>query len=418
MRIGVIADDFTGGTDIASFLVKGGMNTVQLSGVPQRAIETDADAIVISLKSRSCDSTEAIKQSLDALAYLQQCRCTQIYFKYCSTFDSTEQGNIGPVTDALMAALNTQFTVICPSLPLNGRTVFNGNLFVHDVLLSESGMRNHPLTPMRDSNLVRLMDAQAQGKTALVNYQMIDQGRTAISKAYATAQQQGKQYAVVDAFNEAQLAQIAETLVDMPLVTGGSGLAYHIAALASKQQQRNATVKVPSKEPSVVLSGSCSQMTNLQVAAYQSHAPSQAIEAERCLSDKNYAKEIAQWVMSQQGNGYAPMVYATANVEKLKQIQQQYGVEKASIAVEDFFAQLTEMLAQQGIRNFIVAGGETSGVVTQHLNLEALNIGKEIAPGVPWVFSLDGHFALALKSGNFGSEQFFKQAQELSDNEN
>ncbi len=413
MRIGVIADDFTGGTDIASFLVKGGLNTVQLSGVPQSPIETDADAIVISLKSRSCAHSEAIEQSLNALAYLQQNDCTHVYFKYCSTFDSTEKGNIGPVTDALMAALKTKFTVVCPSLPLNGRCVFNGNLYVNGVLLNESGMRDHPITPMRDSNLARLMDAQANGTTALVNYQTVEQGCDAILKAYAVAQQEGHKYAVVDAFNEQQLSLIAQSLVDMPLITGGSGLAYHIAAVASQHKKQDSEMKVPNKVPSVVLSGSCSQMTNLQVAAYQDKAPTYAIEAERCLTVDCYAQQVSEWVMEQQGLDYAPMVYATANVEKLKQIQQQYGAEKASAAVEAFFAKLTEILSDRGIRNFIVAGGETSGVVTQHLNLAALNIGKEIAPGVPWVFSLDGHFALALKSGNFGSEQFFSQAQEM-----
>ncbi|HCE1504850.1 TPA: four-carbon acid sugar kinase family protein [Vibrio parahaemolyticus] len=413
MRIGVIADDFTGGTDIASFLVKGGLNTVQLSGVPQIPIETDADAIVISLKSRSCAPSEAIEQSLNALTYLQQNDCTQIYFKYCSTFDSTEIGNIGPVTDALMAALKTKFTVVCPSLPLNGRCVFNGNLYVNGVLLNESGMRDHPITPMCDSNLVRLMDVQASGTTALINYQTVEQGCDAILTAYAVAQQEGYKYAVVDAFNEQQLSLIAQSLVDMPLITGGSGLAYHIAALASQHKKQDSMMKVPNKVPSVVLSGSCSQMTNLQVGAYQDKAPAYAIEAERCLTDDRYAQQVSEWVMGQQGLEYAPMVYATANVEKMKQIQQQYGAEKASAAVEDFFAQLTEILSERGIRNFIVAGGETSGVVTQHLSLDALNIGKEIAPGVPWVFSLDGHFALALKSGNFGSEQFFSQAQEM-----
>ncbi|EMK6670752.1 four-carbon acid sugar kinase family protein [Vibrio fluvialis] len=413
MRIGVIADDFTGGTDIASFLVKGGLNTVQLSGVPQIPIETDADAIVISLKSRSCAPSEAIEQSLNALTYLQKSDCTQIYFKYCSTFDSTEKGNIGPVTDALMATLKTKFTVVCPSLPLNGRCVFNGNLYVNGVLLNESGMRDHPITPMCDSNLVRLMNAQAIGTTTLINYQTVEKGCDAILTAYAVAQQEGHKYAVVDAFNEQQLSLIAESLVDMPFITGGSGLAYHIAAVASENKKHDSEMKVPSRVPGVVLSGSCSQITNLQVAAYQNKAPAYSIEAERCLTDDCYAQQVSEWVMDQQGLEYAPMVYATASVEKLKQIQQQYGAEKASAAVEAFFAKLTEILSERGIRNFIVAGGETSGVVTQHLRLAALNIGKEIAPGVPWVFSLDGHFALVLKSGNFGSEQFFSQAQEM-----
>lgn len=413
MRIGVIADDFTGGTDIASFLVKGGMRTVQFSGVPQSFVETDAEAIVISLKSRSCRANEAVEQSLQALRYLQQSNCTQFYFKYCSTFDSTEQGNIGPVTEALMGALNTPLTVLCPSLPQNGRCVFNGNLYIHGVLLNESGMRNHPITPMRDSNLVRLMDAQAIGKTTLINYQTIDQGPDAIVAAYEAAKREQKKFAVVDAFNESQLANIAASLAGLTLITGGSGLAYHIAALISNTNQNQTTTsQVPNVAPTVVLSGSCSEMTNIQVENYKAIAPSFEVETERCLIDLDYAEAVSNWVMKQTGQ-WAPLVYATANVEKLNQIQQTYGAEKASLAVEGFFANLTERLATKGISNFIVAGGETSGVVTQHLQLQALSIGKEIAPGVPWVFSLDGRFSLALKSGNFGSPEFFTNAQEM-----
>ena len=413
MRIGIIADDFTGGTDIASFLVKGGLSTVQFSGVPQGFVETDTEAIVISLKSRSCASSDAVEQSLQALHFLQQSRCTQFYFKYCSTFDSTDKGNIGPVTDALMEALDTNFTIVCPSLPLNGRCVFNGNLHVNGILLNESGMKNHPITPMRDSNLMRLMDAQAVGKATLINYQIIDKGADAIISEYELAKKQNEKYAVVDAFNEQHLANIAASLDKMPLITGGSGLAYHIAARISQTKNSQHLIsKLPKIAPTVILSGSCSEMTNIQVENYKIHAPSFAVEAESCLNDLDYAVTVSDWVMQQQGQ-WAPLVYATSNVEKIKEIQNTYGAEKASLAVESFFSKITQLLSDKGVRNFIVAGGETSGVVTQHLQLQALSIGKEIAPGVPWVFSLDGCFALALKSGNFGSPQFFKYAQEM-----
>lgn len=412
MRIGVIADDFTGGTDIASFLVKGGLTTVQFSGVPQNLIETDAEAIVISLKSRSCSSYDAVEQSLEALHFLQQMNCTKFYFKYCSTFDSTSTGNIGPVTDALMHSLKAKFTIICPSLPLNGRCVFEGNLYVNGVLLNESGMKDHPITPMRDSNLIRLMDLQSTGKTALINYQIINQGSDAISIAYQSAQKQNKKYAVVDAFDEQQLFNIAASIDEMLLITGGSGLAFHIANRFSNTQEIQKPKKLPKVNPTVVLSGSCSQMTNIQVENYKIHAPSFEVEIERCLTDFDYAEMVANWAMQQQGK-WAPLIYATANVDQLNIINQTYGTEKASLAVETFFSQITQFLAKRGISNFIVAGGETSGVVTQQLRLQALSIGQEISPGVPWVFSLDGRYSLALKSGNFGSPQFFKEAQEM-----
>lgn len=414
MRIGVIADDFTGGTDIASFFVKGGLSTVQFSGVPEGPLDIEADAVVVSLKSRSCDKSLAVEQSLEALRFLQQIGCKQFYFKYCSTFDSTAHGNIGPVTDALMDALDISFTVVCPSLPLNGRCVFNGNLFVNGVLLSESGMRNHPVTPMLDSNLVRVMNAQAQGESALVNYQIVDQGPEQILAAYKNVQLNGKNYAVLDAFNEQQLANIAASCRSLPLITGGSGLAHHIAKnISDTKEPRSSTDRVPSVAPSVVLSGSCSETTNLQVAEYMQCAQAFAVDTELCLKDNDYAQRAADWVMHSQGQRLAPLVYATANVDRLKEIQQRYGAKEASLAVEKFFGDLAEQLSERGIRNFIVAGGETSGVVTQHLQLSALSIGKEIAPGVPWVFSLDNRFALALKSGNFGTPHFFTHAQEM-----
>ncbi|WP_102504830.1 3-oxo-tetronate kinase [Salinivibrio kushneri] len=414
MRIGVIADDFTGGTDIASLLVKGGLKTVQLSGVPQEHISIDADAIVVSLKSRSCDIDEAVQQSISALRFLQQAGCVQFYFKYCSTFDSTAHGNIGPVTDALMQALTTPFTVVCPSLPINGRCVFNGNLYVNGVLLSESGMRHHPVTPMRDSNLVRLMNAQAKGETALLNYEIVEQGPEKITEALQAARQNHYKYAVVDAFKDFHLANIAASLGQLPLVTGGSGLAHHIACSLSSRAscQPNPSTQVPKAAPTVILSGSCSEMTNLQVHQYQEHAPSFQIEVERCLGDEQYAEVIADWVLKQKSQ-FAPLVYATSDSQKLKEIQRSYNAESAGSAIEALFAKLTRLLSAQGITNFIVAGGETSGIVTQQLQLQALKVGKEIAPGVPWVFSLDGHFALALKSGNFGSPHFFKNAQEM-----
>ena len=414
MRIGVIADDFTGGTDIASFLVKGGVSTVQFSGIPVSNIDIDAEAIVISLKSRSCDKQVAIDQSLAALEFLKNNACSQFYFKYCSTFDSTSEGNIGPVTDALMQALSTDFTVICPALPINGRCVFNGFLFVNGMPLNESGMKDHPVTPMRDSSLVRLMDAQSQGPTVAISYKIIDIGATAIKEQYEEAKQKGAKYVVVDSFNEKQLSHIAVSCADFPLITGGSGLAYHLAKYLSHNKiKKTSPPLVPNVSPSVILSGSCSQMTNIQVRDYEQHTDTFAIDTETCLVDSNYPSRVADWVWQHQGKPLAPLVYATASADRLKKIQDKYGAETASKAVEVFFGELAAQLKEKGIKNFIVAGGETSGVVTQRLELQGMTIGKEIAPGVPWVFSLDKQYALALKSGNFGEPEFFRQAQEM-----
>ncbi|WP_394153589.1 3-oxo-tetronate kinase [Vibrio maritimus] len=414
MRLGVIADDFTGGTDIASFLVKGGMRTVQTSGVPTSNEQLNADAIVVSLKSRSCDSRIAIKDSLDALSWLKQQGCTQFYFKYCSTFDSTSEGNIGPVTDALLSELDQGFTIVCPSLPINGRTVYYGHLFVKGAPLNESGMQNHPVTPMKDSSVVRLMDNQSTGSSGLVDFQTIERGPEAVRSALDELRSQGFRYAVVDAFRDAHLATIAKATDDLPLITGGSGLGLYIA--------RNNTVISENSEPaaktnpirgSVVLSGSCSIATNDQVATYRQIAPSLEIDMGQCMENSNYSEQVANWVLSHQNHAFAPLVYATVSPDKLNEIQSKYGAKEASFQIEALFASTTQHLKNSGVNTFIVAGGETSGIVTQQLEVSTLRVSHEIAPGVPWVVTTDGMYNIALKSGNFGDTDFFAHAQEL-----
>lgn len=409
--LGVIADDFTGASDIASFLVENGLRTVQMNGVPQTALEQETDAIVISLKSRSNPVQEAVQQSLEALHWLQNNGATQFYFKYCSTFDSTAQGNIGPVTDALLDALGENFTIITPALPVNGRTIFNGYLFVGQMLLNESGMQNHPITPMTDANLMRLMDRQAQGKTGLVPYADVIKGADNVKHCFQQLQQQGFRYAVVDAVDNSQLAVLAEAVADMKLVTGGSGLAAYLAQHQAQGKRHQAFV--PPKGKTVILSGSCSVMTNKQVAYYQTKAATQWLDVEQALSNDNYVEQLFDWVVEHLDDVQAPLVYATVAPEKLKQIQQQFGAETASQAIEQTFAQLAARLRNYGVTNFITAGGETSSIVVQKLGFKGFNIGKQIAPGVPWLGVLDAPVYLALKSGNFGQEAFFSQAQEM-----
>lgn len=419
-RLGVIADDFTGATDIASFLVQNGLPTVQYNGVPDGEATQSAQAIVVSLKSRSCPTEQAVSASLAALKWLQAQGCDRFYFKYCSTFDSTAKGNIGPVTDALLAALGETFTIISPALPVNGRSVYQGYLFVFDQLLSESGMRHHPVTPMTDSALPRLMEAQAQGRCAVVNAATLEQGADAVQQRMQQLKAEGVRYAVLDATSEAHLITQGAAVKDLPLVTGGSGLAIGLArqwATPGYDRQQAEAAGRPMGEKAVVISGSCSTMTNAQVARYLTLAPAHIVEVEACLEDPEaYAQRLCDWVMQQEG-ALAPLLYATSDAQALQRIQQQYGAQRSSEAVEALFAAVVRELKARGYQRFIVAGGETSGVVAQTLGIHAFHIGPVIAPGVPWVRVTDQPISLALKSGNFGNEDFFAHAQEAFRND-
>ncbi|KTA79166.1 3-oxo-tetronate kinase [Aeromonas salmonicida] len=413
MKLGVIADDFTGATDIAGFLVENGLATLQFSGIPAKADLKGVDAVVISLKSRSCPADEAVHDSLAALDWLKARGCPRIYQKYCSTFDCTATGNIGPVTDALLAALESQFTLICPALPVNGRTVYQGNLFVGAQPLAESGMRHHPITPMTDSNLLRLMETQARGRAGLVPFSTIDKGAAAIAEAFEQLTQDGVRYAVVDTLTEQHLLDIAAAAIDMPLVTGGSGLAIGLARLLGKGNLAAAReAGRPLGTRAVVLSGSCSEMTNRQVARYQAIAPALALDVAACLTRADYPAELVRWVSSQPVTP-APMLHATTSPGELAAIQARHGRDAASEAVEQCFAQVAVLLREAGVESFIIAGGETSSRITQALGIAAFHIGPQIAPGVPWVRATDAPLSLALKSGNFGDETFFSRAQEF-----
>ena len=418
IKLGVIADDFTGATDIASFLVNNGLTTVQLNGVPDADFQVDAEAVVISLKSRSCPASEAVADSLCALEWLQQQGCLQFYFKYCSTFDSTAQGNIGPVTDALLDKLGEEQTIISPALPVNGRTVYQGHLFVMDQLLSESGMRCHPVTPMTDSNLLRVMEKQSRGNSGSVPYAVIEQGADAVRQRLQILKNEGKRYVVLDALNEQHLLTQGEALRDMKLVTGGSGLAIGLARQWASEVSLNKPATdagKPHSGPAVVLSGSCSVMTNKQVKCYLQQAPGLAIDVARCLGSEAeqlaYIQELTDWIIAHRGSELAPLLYATSSPDTLAEIQQRFGAYASSQAVEKLFADVARRLQECGFERFIIAGGETSSIVAQTLGIESFHIGPTISPGVPWVRSTNRALSLALKSGNFGDENFFARAQ-------
>ena len=415
--LGCIADDFTGGTDLAGMLVKAGMRTVQLIDVPDGPPPDDVDAVVIALKSRTNPAEEAVVESLAALRWLQAAGCRQFYFKYCSTFDSTPHGNIGPVAEALMQALGTDFTIACPALPANGRTLYEGHLFVGDVLLSESGMRHHPLTPMTDANLVRVLQQQAQRKVGLVEHATVSRGDAAIRERFTALRQQGHGLAIVDALSNADLDAIGAACADLPLVTGGSGIAlglpqnFRRSGLLSKNAVADTLPKAGGLR--AVISGSCSVATQKQVEVMRAAFPSFGIDALRLARGEDLVAAALDWASSRIAQ-QPVLIYATAAPDTVKQVQAELGVAHAGHLVESALADIARGLVRMGVGQMLVAGGETSGAVVKALGVKGLRIGPEIDPGVPWTSTLhtDGTppLALALKSGNFGSEDFFLKA--------
>lgn len=420
IQLGVIADDFTGATDIAGFIAAQGWKVVQLIGVPRpdTLCPAGADAVVIALKSRSAPAREAVSQALACLQWLRETAgARQFFFKYCSTFDSTPQGNIGPVSDALMSALGVSALVHCPALPQNGRTLVHGHLFVNGVPLHQSGMENHPVNPMRDAKVANLLAPQTPGAIGELNLALIQQGSETILRRVDELVSQGKNHIIADTLTVLDLDSLAQGLSDLPLLAGGSGLG---GALAKLHPSAGLTAGVgdmvfPLNRKGVVLAGSCSVMTNRQVDFYRAYAPSLPLDVERCLeADADYFDDVADWTARQADGAKAPMVYATQPPAALASIQQRYGETRASLAVETAFAGLTARLLARGFNQFIVAGGETSGTVVQQLGVRSLDIGRSIVPGVPWVRDRDRGLCLALKSGNFGDDNFFLLAQECA----
>lgn len=415
--LGCIADDFTGGTDLAGMLVKAGMRTVQLIGVPGGPPPDDVDAVVIALKSRTSPAEDAVAESLAALRWLQAAGCRQFYFKYCSTFDSTPRGNIGPVAEALMQALDTDFTIACPALPANGRSLYKGHLFVGDGLLSESGMRNHPLTPMTDANLVRVLQQQAQRKVGLVDYATVSRGHAAIRERFTALRELGHGLAIVDALSNADLDAIGAACADLPLVTGGSGIAlglpqnFRRSGLLASSAVADALPKTGGLR--AVISGSCSVATQKQVEVMRASHPAFSIDPLRLARGEDLVSAALEWAGSRMAQ-QPILIYATATPDAVRQVQGELGVEQASQLVEQTLSMIARGLVQAGVGQMIVAGGETSGAVVKALGVKGLRIGPEIDPGVPWTSTLhdDGTqpLALALKSGNFGSADFFLKA--------
>jgi uncharacterized protein YgbK (DUF1537 family) len=416
LLLGAIADDFTGATDLANMLVRAGMRTVQTIGVPRRAgVVAEADAVVVALKSRTIPAHDAVAQSLAALDWLRAQGARQFYFKYCSTFDSTEAGNIGPVADALLDALGAKFTIACPAFPANRRTIYLGNLFVGDVPLAESPMRDHPLTPMRDSNLVRVLGRQTSRRVGLVPWPIVQRGPSAIRAEFAHLQEQAMTYAVVDAIDDEDLLDIGAACAELLLLTAGSGLALGLPQNfrdAGLLPQRSDAAKLPdiAGKPAV-LSGSCSSATRAQVATFAREHVAVALDPLAGDSAEALAARAIASVEREIDAGRPFLVYSTAEPAQVAQVQAQLGRERAAARVEETFGLLAKQVVARGVRRLVVAGGETSGAVVQALGVEALAIGPEIDPGVPWTTTIgEPRLALALKSGNFGGEDFFARA--------
>lgn len=422
LLLGCIADDFTGATDLANNLVRAGMRVVQTIGVPVEPLPSDCNAVVIALKSRTIAPEQAVSQSLAALRWLQAHHVEQVYFKYCSTFDSwysgDVRGNIGPVTEALMQAMACDFTIATPAFPDNQRTVFKGHLFVGDQLLSDSGMKNHPLTPMTDANLVNVLQAQCQHKVGLIDYRCVAKGAQAIKDRITELQSQGVRIAVVDALSNDDLLRLGPALAGMRLVTAGSGVAIGLPANWGIQPAAESASLPSPRGLQAIVSGSCSIATQGQVAHFVAQGgAAYRLDPLAWPSDtppKDIADHVVQWAVPHLKNSPV-LVYSTADADEVKSVQAQRGTLHAGEHTEQALALVAQGLVQQGVSQLVVAGGETSGACVQALGISQMTIGSQIDPGVPWCFAPSQHATtdgihLTLKSGNFGSVDFFNKA--------
>ena len=408
MLLGCIGDDFTGSSDLANTLAKQGMRTVQYTGVPDGAADPGVEAGVVALKSRSIPVADAVKLSLEALHWLKDQGCQQFLFKYCSTFDSTPEGNIGPVCDALAEALDASKVIVCPAFPGTGRSIYQGHLFVNDKLLSESGMENHPLTPMTDPDIRRWLAPQTKFEVGHVAAADVWQGPEGIRAALDREHDAGKRLIIVDATRDPDLMDIGAAAEALPLISGGSGIAVGLPENFRRKGLISSQTSNWTGESGkcAILSGSCSNATREQVALHCKEHPAMEIDASAVMEGKLDAQTVAQWLLDQDG---LPLAYSSADPDIVRTVQEKYGRDAAAEKLEGLFAEVARLLVAGGVKRLITAGGETSGAVVEGLALNTLEIGPEIAPGVPALRAGD-ELVIALKSGNFGGPQFFSEA--------
>lgn len=414
--LGCIADDLTGASDLAMILANEGMRVIQVVGVPENDFSYhDADAVVIALKSRSIDPVLAVQQALQCYDSFQQAGVKQVFFKYCSTFDSNEKGNIGPVIDALMREMSSNVTIVCPAFPQNKRTVYKGHLFVGSQLLSNSPMRDHPLTPMTASNLKQLLLPQSHTKIANIYVEDIEKGYQNLKSVMLDSVDEPTIY-VMDALNEAHLRIIGKVCDELSLITGGSAVAmgladnYRARGWLSPHQQ-SIDFQVP-EGGSVILAGSCSQVTLAQIDFIKRSIPSYQLNVFDMVEKNNIVDEALAWASENLSKQQPVLFYASDTPEAVKQIQNYYTELNIGALIERVLADIAQKLQQKGVNKFVVAGGETSGAVIKSLNIQMLELGPSIDPGVPWMKSIGTAppMIVALKSGNFGSPDFFSKA--------
>ena len=418
MKLGIIGDDFTGSSDIANNLKKSGMQVSMYAGVPnllpEEAKKEQTDAAVIALKTRTAPIEDTIRESLEALSWLKDCGCEQFIFKYCSTFDSTKEGNIGPVTDAIMEKLNTDFTIACPSFPDAGRTVYLGHMFVNGKPLNESGMENHPLTPMTDHNLVRWLGHQTKNNVGLVDSQTISEGENSVKKKIENLKKSGCKYAIIDTIKNDDFDIICNAVKNLPLLTGGSGIALGLPKIYKDRGLLSASsFQIPENNSNaIILSGSCSITTINQINIYKENNPSFYISPDEVINNEDLIENVLSWIKDNETQ--SPLVYSSSDIKAVLEKQKQYGQELLANKIEKFFELLSKSLVKDNFGTFISAGGETSGAVIKGLGIQELKIGKEISHGIPALWSPESSgnkpVFVTLKSGNFGQDDFFTRA--------
>ncbi|UGY12928.1 3-oxo-tetronate kinase [Bradyrhizobium septentrionale] len=421
LSLGCVADDYTGASDLANTLTRAGLRTVQTIGVPADDLALpEVDAVVVSLKSRSIEAGLAVTRSRAAESWLRGRGASHILFKICSTFDSTDAGNIGPVMDALRADSSDSIVLVTPAFPETGRTVYQGNLFVGSVPLNESPLKDHPLNPMHDSNLVRVLARQSKTKVGLVDLATLSRGAEAVRARLAELARGGIGAAIVDAVFDRDLETIGQVALDHRLSVGASGIGLGlaralVAAGRAKSDAATAMHESAIGGPAACLAGSCSQATLRQIANAEKVMPVLHLDPERVIAGREEAQRALAWARDRFGAG--PILIASSSTpEEVAALQSRHGRDAAGHAIEQAMADIAEGLVQSGVRRLVVAGGETSGAVVDRLGIPGFLVGAEIAAGVPVLRAVGakhGDMVLALKSGNFGGPEFFSDALAL-----
>jgi uncharacterized protein YgbK (DUF1537 family) len=417
LKLGCIADDYTGASDLANTLTRAGLRTVQTIGVPADDFKLpEVDAVVVSLKSRSIDASVAVERSLAAEKWMRGRGADHVLFKICSTFDSTDKGNIGPVTDALRESSGDAIVLVTPAFPETGRTVYKGNLFVGAVPLNESPLKDHPLNPMHDSNLVRVLARQSKSKIGLVDLATLSRGADAVRARLADLSRQGIGAAIIDAVFDPDLETIGKVAVTHRLSVGASGIGLGLArALGGKGDAGGTTKDKPVGGPAACLAGSCSQATLGQIASAEKIMPVLHLDPDQVIKGKDEARRALAWARERLGS-HPVLIASSAAPEQVAALQARHGREASGHALEQAMADIAEGLVSAGVRRMVVAGGETSGAVVDRLGIPGFLVGAEIAAGVPVLRAVgakQGEMLIALKSGNFGGPEFFSDALAL-----